>query len=608
MHRHFLLPTVVTFFCFYFSLLAGAPVVTDVSPTAGPTSGGNAVSIIGSGFTGATAVRFGSTTALSFVVNSDNLITAVAPPAIFGTVNITVTTPAGTSAATQADLYVYQGIWTAYVTDQSAGQISPIAIPSNTVGAPITVTGDPVDIAITPDGSRAYVSNNTLNRVDVIDILTNTLLTSIPVGINPIGVAITPDGQRVYVANRVSNTVSVIQTSTNTVSATLGLPGAPFGVAITPDGTKALVTVNSGGTGLVIPINTATNTGGAPINLGAVPLGFLAISPNGQNAYICRQSAGPLFVINIPGNTLTTTIPLLSPAAVPFRVAITPDGTRGYVTNLNGLENNVYPLDLLTNTSGTPIPVGIAPFGIAITPDGATAYVGDSAVSMVTPIDLATNTAGTPIIVPSGPSIVAITPDQAPLASFIATTHAPGTATTFDASASASPVGSIISYAWNFGDGQTAVTSSPFISHTYAAPGFYNVVLVVTNSAGTSTSQIFTGMTMLQNGGPNAIFIQTISVSAGQQPLPPSNFHGRVIKNEFSTQTDYIHQLTWQPSPDPTIIGYLIRRNGILIAETCALGPFVFNDHNRKKREIDVYTLTAFSAGGESLPLTLTLP
>ncbi len=47
------------------------PTVTSVSPTAGPLAGGTYVTITGTGFTGATAVKFGSTAATSFTVKSD---------------------------------------------------------------------------------------------------------------------------------------------------------------------------------------------------------------------------------------------------------------------------------------------------------------------------------------------------------------------------------------------------------------------------------------------------------------------------------------------------------------------------------------------------------
>jgi hypothetical protein len=83
------------------------PTVTKVEPTRGPASGGTSVTITGSNFNGATAVRFGSSTA-SFTVNSGTSITAVSPPGS-GSVNVTVTTPAGTSAISSADVFTYKG-------------------------------------------------------------------------------------------------------------------------------------------------------------------------------------------------------------------------------------------------------------------------------------------------------------------------------------------------------------------------------------------------------------------------------------------------------------------------------------------------------------------
>src|SRR5439155_13392423 len=59
-----------------------------------------------SGFTGATRVSFGANAAPQRAVNSDNSITAVAP-AGSGTVDVTVTTPSGTSATGAADRFSY---------------------------------------------------------------------------------------------------------------------------------------------------------------------------------------------------------------------------------------------------------------------------------------------------------------------------------------------------------------------------------------------------------------------------------------------------------------------------------------------------------------------
>uniref|UniRef100_UPI000B090E59 IPT/TIG domain-containing protein n=1 Tax=Nocardia fusca TaxID=941183 RepID=UPI000B090E59 len=71
------------------------PTITSISPTAGPASGGNTVTITGTGFTGPLTVRFG-TTATIFTINSPTQITAIAPPGT-GTVQVTVTGSGGTS-------------------------------------------------------------------------------------------------------------------------------------------------------------------------------------------------------------------------------------------------------------------------------------------------------------------------------------------------------------------------------------------------------------------------------------------------------------------------------------------------------------------------------
>jgi hypothetical protein len=86
---------------------APVPAVTGVSPASGPTGGGTTVTINGSGFTGATAVKFGSSTAASVTVVSSTRITAVTPAHAPGTVTITVTTPGGTSTAGRASQFTY---------------------------------------------------------------------------------------------------------------------------------------------------------------------------------------------------------------------------------------------------------------------------------------------------------------------------------------------------------------------------------------------------------------------------------------------------------------------------------------------------------------------
>ena len=83
----------------YTVTLPAAPKVTGLSPSNGPV--GTSVTISGSGFTGATAVKFHGTDAQTFIVNSSTKITAVvASGTTSGTVS--VTGPAGTGTSSKS--------------------------------------------------------------------------------------------------------------------------------------------------------------------------------------------------------------------------------------------------------------------------------------------------------------------------------------------------------------------------------------------------------------------------------------------------------------------------------------------------------------------------
>jgi hypothetical protein len=83
------------------------PMVTGVSPVTGSHTGGTAVTLTGAGFTGASAVKFGSASATSVVVVSDTQITCVSPAVSAGTVDVTVINVAGTSPVSSADQFIY---------------------------------------------------------------------------------------------------------------------------------------------------------------------------------------------------------------------------------------------------------------------------------------------------------------------------------------------------------------------------------------------------------------------------------------------------------------------------------------------------------------------
>ena len=82
------------------------PTVTGLSPVNGLAAGGETVTITGTGFTSVTAVSFGSAPATNMAIQSDTQMT-VTCPAGTDTVDVTVTTQAGTSAISPADQFGY---------------------------------------------------------------------------------------------------------------------------------------------------------------------------------------------------------------------------------------------------------------------------------------------------------------------------------------------------------------------------------------------------------------------------------------------------------------------------------------------------------------------
>jgi alpha-tubulin suppressor-like RCC1 family protein len=114
----------------HFSYLP-APLVKRLSPDNGTAGGGTSVTIAGTNLSGATAVMFGSTPASAFTVVSSTSITAVSPVGAPGAVDVTVTTPVGTSATSAADRFKF----TPTVTGVSPGAGAKAG------GTSVTVTG-----------------------------------------------------------------------------------------------------------------------------------------------------------------------------------------------------------------------------------------------------------------------------------------------------------------------------------------------------------------------------------------------------------------------------------------------------------------------------------
>ncbi len=142
------------------------PTITAISPASGPLAGGNLVAITGTGFSDIAeniTVNFGDATTSPFSSAGNTIYVAAPAGSSLDTVNVTVTTPGGTSSTSSADEYTYE----------PAPVVSGLSVPSGLTpasgavegGTPVTISGSGLsDITAVDFGSvPADLSNLTYN-------------------------------------------------------------------------------------------------------------------------------------------------------------------------------------------------------------------------------------------------------------------------------------------------------------------------------------------------------------------------------------------------------------------------------------------------------------
>ncbi len=210
-----------------------APTVTGISPSSGPTTGGDSVTITGTSFTGTTSVTIGGSAATGVAVVNDTTITATTPAGTAGAKDVIVTNSVGSGTGTS--LYTY-------VAAPTVTGISP-ASGTDAGGTGVTITGTNLTGAtgVTIGGSAA-------TGITVINSTTITATT-------PAGTA----GARDVTVTTIGGT------GTGTGLFTyLSAPGAPTGATASGGDTQATVnfTAPTSDGGSTITTYTATSSPG----------------------------------------------------------------------------------------------------------------------------------------------------------------------------------------------------------------------------------------------------------------------------------------------------------------------------------------------------------
>ena len=387
-----------------------------------------------------------------------------------------------------------------YVANSGNATVSVIDSSTNSVVGAIPVGGEPVDVAVTPDGRYAWVVDGSGGSVSVIDTKTRQVVQGpITVGTAPRGIAITPNGGRAYVTNSGDGTVTVLDTGTyGPVGQPIPVGKEPDGVAISPDGGTAFV-AQRGGEISVIDTNTAQVVGTIDDSLGP---SRITMGPRGGRAFVTNHLGNTVTAFN-PA-TQTVVGPPISVGNEPTGIATLPNDSFAYAAS--AVDGTLTQID-----TSIDLPVG-APLefpgatGLAFTPDGRQGYVTDGGGSTVSVLDPSRNVASGAITVGDKPVAVAVVPDQGPTASFWVspTSRRAKKRLTFHASNSTDADGTIADYTWDFGDRGRAEGPQPTRAHSYRRRGTYYVTLKVTDNEGCSTETVFTGQTVSCNGNPLA--------------------------------------------------------------------------------------------------------
>ena len=431
---------------------------------------------------------------------------------------------------------------TVYFADPAADAIAQFAVGAGGALTPLdpaSVDADrPLRLAMTPEGDDLYATAD--DGILQFDVAADGRLTpkSPPLqpatGV-PYAVAIHPDGGSAYVTDLRRG--KVLQYD---IAARGRLepkdPAAVFagalasGVAVRPNGRTVYALVRGGIAVFDVGAGGALERRPQLVHILGSAMMDLALTPDGRHLYATSRDGRVLqFDVGDDGAPAAKAPPALDlgPGAKPVGLAVVPDGSAVYVAS----RGRSRMLAFAVGTGGRLSP-GVTPAAAVATPkpwfmtaspDGKSLFVagGDGHL-----FDIGAGGFLAPKTVPSvalrGAFGVVVSPNQAPVAAFTTTPATAGAPTHLDASGAFDPDGSIVRYAWDFGDGTLLPDGGPTPTHVYARPGTYVATLVVTDNEGASTATIFTGGTVLGRGTPGAQASRAIHVAAAPPATPPS--------------------------------------------------------------------------------------
>lgn len=251
-------------------------------------------------------------------------------------------TPSPPSSRTAA-LAAAPGARTVWSTDTADRTIAGHTVADLTRARTIPVGGAPIDLAVTPGGSRAAVVTAAWDRpgLALVDLRAGRLLDRLAVGADPRAVA--ADARQVVV-------------------------------------------VGGGAEGTLTRVSLRTGKAAKPVALGRHPRAVV-LAPDGDHAYVTLNGDAQVAVVALRSGRV---VQRFATAPFPAQIAMAPDGRRAWVSHDGADDRRLTPIDLAHRKVKKPVKVGGTPAGLAFDRAGRLLAVAESDTGRVSVLDART--------------------------------------------------------------------------------------------------------------------------------------------------------------------------------------------------------------------------
>ena len=298
---------------------------------------------------------------------------------------------------------------TARADQPNTGVVYVVDTATMKVKGEIRCGGDPLGVAISPDGTVGCVTNTVDGFfTTLINPIDKTVMKTIQTGVNSAGVAFAPDGKSIWMTHHWSGHLAVVEVESGELFEIPGIDSAErtrlaalksiartegaHDLAVTPDGEFAYV---AGRTGDLYKVSIAKRSLVKTIeeSFGGYGATCIRVSPDGKYAYVAGDKDRRLHAFATQGDSEGLGTRPARPG-----LCVSPDGRLVFAAVPD--ENQVVAVSCNGHEVLNTYPVS-APIGLIVSPDGKRLYVSSREPASVFAIDITETAPTAPVRAPT---------------------------------------------------------------------------------------------------------------------------------------------------------------------------------------------------------------